>query len=57
MMPVSNSAVEPFISRCVVCEAPSVHLAVHSQDVFNPECPRGWDSLWDGYSFLMVGDH
>ena len=54
MMPVSNTAIEPFISRCVVCEAPSIHIAVHSQDTSRPVCPRGWDPLWCGYSFMMV---
>jgi len=54
MMPVSNTAIEPFISRCVVCEAPSVHIAVHSQDARTPDCPPGWGSLWKGYSFMMV---
>ena len=54
MSAVSVSAVSPFISRCTVCETPSVHMAVHSQDVTNPECPVGWSSLWSGFSFLMV---
>jgi integrin beta 8 len=54
MMPVSNTAIEPFISRCVVCEAPSIHLAVHSQAASRPTCPQGWDPLWRGYSFMMV---
>lgn len=54
MMPVSNTAIEPFISRCVVCEAPSIHIAVHSQDAARPDCPIGWDPLWRGYSFMMV---
>lgn len=54
MMPVSGSAVEPLISRCVVCEAPDVSMAVHSQDVSTPDCPNGYESLWRGYSFMMV---
>ena len=54
MMPVSNSAIEPFISRCVVCKAPDFSIAVHSQDIGMPPCPIGYDSLWSGYSFLMV---
>ena len=29
-------------------------MAVHSQDMNIPDCPRGWDSLWMGYSFAMV---
>eukprot|EP00795_Rhopilema_esculentum_P016249 gene16249-7628_t len=54
MSAVSSSAVTPFISRCVVCETPSVHMAVHSQDTTYPDCPLGWSSLWTGYSFLMM---
>ena len=29
-------------------------MAVHSQDMNIPNCPRGWESLWLGYSFAMV---
>ena len=54
MMPVTNDAVEPFVSRCVVCEAPDANIAVHSQDESTPTCPVGYDSLWSGYSFMMV---
>ena len=54
MSPVSVSAVSPFVSRCAVCETPSVHIAVHSQDTSIPDCPLGWSSLWSGYSFMMV---
>lgn len=45
--------IEPYISRCVVCEAPSVAIAVHSQEEVIPDCPEHWDSLWIGYSFVM----
>lgn len=55
MMPVEDVAIKPYISRCSVCEAPSVAIAVHSQDITIPQCPAGWRSLWIGYSFLMVG--
>lgn len=55
MMPVEDVAIKPYISRCSVCEAPSVPIAVHSQDITIPQCPAGWRSLWIGYSFLMVG--
>ncbi|XP_065643580.1 uncharacterized protein LOC100214647 isoform X2 [Hydra vulgaris] len=51
---VKSSAVEPYISRCVVCETPSIHIAVHSQDRYRPDCPANWEALWEGYSFLMV---
>lgn len=40
--------------RCAVCEAPAMVIAVHSQTIMIPPCPRGWDSLWIGYSFVMV---
>lgn len=30
-------------------------MAVHSQDVSMPDCPTGYQTLWNGYSFLMVG--
>lgn len=54
MMPVDASAVEPFISRCAVCETRGPSIAVHSQTSRIPDCPAGWSSLWSGYSFLMV---
>jgi len=53
MMPVSESSIRQYISRCVVCEVPSNVIAVHSQSVTVPNCPRGWTSLWIGYSFAM----
>ena len=40
--------------RCIVCEAPSNVLAVHSQSDTVPSCPTGWENLWIGWSFLMV---
>jgi len=54
MMPVSEEAIRQHISRCVVCEAPTNVIAVHSQTVDIPSCPAGWSSLWIGYSFVMV---
>lgn len=54
MMPVEEGDIKSYISRCSVCEAPSVAIAVHSQDITIPQCPAGWRSLWIGYSFLMV---
>lgn len=42
------------LTRCAVCEAPAVVIAVHSQTIQIPHCPQGWDSLWIGYSFMMV---
>lgn len=54
MMPVVEDEIQPYISRCVVCDVPSNVVAIHSQTVTIPECPRGWTSLWIGYSFAMV---
>lgn len=54
MMPVREDEVKEHISRCVVCEVPSHVMAVHSQSNQLPACPNGWESLWQGYSFLMV---
>lgn len=45
---------EKYISRCSVCEINSAVLAVHSQSSTVPDCPTTWNSLWVGYSFLMV---
>lgn len=42
------------LSRCAVCEAPAMVIAVHSQTIQIPPCPEGWSSLWIGYSFVMV---
>uniref|UniRef100_A0A8B9Q1T0 Collagen IV NC1 domain-containing protein n=1 Tax=Apteryx owenii TaxID=8824 RepID=A0A8B9Q1T0_APTOW len=53
MMPVAEEEIKPYISRCSVCEAPAVAIAVHSQEASIPRCPEGWRSLWIGYSFLM----
>ncbi|PWA31381.1 hypothetical protein CCH79_00002660 [Gambusia affinis] len=53
MAPITGDSIKPFISRCVVCEAPAMVIAVHSQTIRIPPCPQGWDSLWIGYSFVM----
>ncbi|KAM6948630.1 uncharacterized protein FYW47_016575 [Aplochiton taeniatus] len=53
MMPFSGGDISAYVSRCVVCEAASPAVAVHSQEVSVPTCPPGWRSLWAGYSFLM----
>ena len=42
--------------RCVVCEVSSNVVAVHSQDMNVPSCPPNWESLWIGYSFVMVSE-
>lgn len=54
MMPVVEHEMKQYISRCVVCEVPTNVIAVHSQSHAIPHCPNGWESLWIGYSFLMV---
>ena len=54
MMPISATAVEPYVSRCAVCEAPGPVIATHSQSTDTPRCPVGWQSIWTGFSFLMV---
>ena len=54
MMPVGESIIQEYISRCVVCEAPANAIAVHSQSLNIPDCPSGWNMLWIGYSFAMV---
>lgn len=56
MMPVVGQDIQQHISCCVVCEAPSPAVAVHSQENSNPFCPTNWRSLWVGYSFLMVSE-
>lgn len=55
MMPVEGNEIQPFISRCSVCDVPSNVIAVHSQTISVPPCPQNWTSLWIGYSFAMVG--
>lgn len=54
---VKEGQIEPYISRCAVCEAPSLTIAVHSQSDIIPDCPDNWESLWIGYSFVMVNIH
>lgn len=53
MMPIAGQEIPPYISRCVVCDVPANTIAVHSQTTDIPNCPRGWKSLWIGYSFAM----
>jgi integrin beta 8 len=54
MMPVGERDIVPYISRCIVCDVPANVIAVHSQTLQIPPCPRGWNSMWIGYSFVMV---
>lgn len=53
MMPVGEQEISRYISRCVVCDAPTNIIAVHSQTPQIPECPIGWQGMWIGYSFAM----
>uniref|UniRef100_A0A8C6WBW3 Collagen, type IV, alpha 3 n=1 Tax=Nannospalax galili TaxID=1026970 RepID=A0A8C6WBW3_NANGA len=53
MAPITGKALEPYISRCTVCEGPAMVIAVHSQTTTIPPCPHGWVSLWKGFSFIM----
>ncbi|MCL4130385.1 UNVERIFIED_CONTAM: hypothetical protein GTU68_037847, partial [Idotea baltica] len=56
MTPIAGPEIERYISRCSVCEVPSLSIAIHSQTMDIPDCPNGWDSLWIGYSFVMHTD-
>lgn len=51
--PVAGARIAEHISRCVVCEAPSSAVALHSQAPRPPLCPPSWTPLWSGFSFLM----
>ncbi|KAJ8405820.1 hypothetical protein AAFF_G00312570 [Aldrovandia affinis] len=53
MAPITGESIKPFIGRCAVCEAPAMVIAVHSQTIQLPSCPRNWEPLWIGYSFMM----
>jgi integrin beta 8 len=51
-MAIGAADVSPYVSQCNVCEAPANVFAVHSQTAEVPSCPKGYYSLWLGYSFL-----
>lgn len=53
MAPITGQSIQPYISRCAVCEAPAMVIAVHSQTIQIPSCPSNWEPLWIGYSFMM----
>ena len=40
IMPVSGVEISSFVSRCTVCEVPANVIAVHSQTIDVPMCPR-----------------
>ncbi|XP_016334966.1 collagen alpha-1(IV) chain-like [Sinocyclocheilus anshuiensis] len=50
---ISGDSLANYISRCSVCEAPANVMALHSQTMEIPDCPKGWLPLWKGYSFVM----
>ena len=45
------------ISRCSVCLLTSSVLTIHSLKHELPNCPIGWNTLWNGYSFIRVSFH
>ena len=54
--PITGPAIARYISRCSVCETNTKAIAIHSQSLEIPDCPRNWEGLWVGYSFLMNTD-
>ena len=44
----------PYISRCTVCSGYQYVIARHSYTNELPNCPSNWESLWEGYSYIMV---
>lgn len=53
MEAVTGESIKPYISRCSVCEAPAMVIAVHSQTIEIPSCPVNWQVMWIGFSFMM----
>uniref|UniRef100_A0A3P8SID7 Collagen IV NC1 domain-containing protein n=1 Tax=Amphiprion percula TaxID=161767 RepID=A0A3P8SID7_AMPPE len=53
MVSITGDRLASYISRCSVCETTSNVIAIHSQTTVIPQCPRSWESLWTGYSFVM----
>ena len=51
---IPEDAQEEYVSRCSVCEIEEPTLTIHSQTGEVPTCPPTWESLWEGYSYLMV---
>jgi integrin beta 8 len=54
MAPIPSKEIEKYISRCSVCETTTRVLAVHSQSMDIPDCPRGWEEMWTGFSYVML---
>lgn len=53
MAPFVGESIRPYVSKCSVCEAPAMVIALHSQTIRIPACPDSWETLWIGYSFMM----
>lgn len=51
---IRGNRIKEFISRCAVCQTDKPVIAVHSQSIEIPACPRDWETMWIGYSFAMV---
>ena len=54
---MSTSSDDTTILGCGKISSPGASkklIAVHSQTTTIPDCPTGWDSIWDGYSLLMA---
>jgi len=37
-----------------VCETKTRVIALHSQSMSIPDCPGGWEEMWNGFSYFMV---
>jgi len=44
--------IKPHVSRCAVCEVKTKPLIVHSMTQEQPDCPSGFEQLWNGHSFI-----
>merc|ERR1719154_711476 len=56
MTNIQGADIENHISKCTVCELPSLVIAIHSQTTEIPDCPANYISAWTGYSFIMHTD-
>ena len=41
------------VSRCAVCEVPTVPLTIHHQQT-KPKCPSGYNATFQGHSLLTI---
>lgn len=51
---IRDEQISRYISRCSVCQTDKPVIAVHSQSMEVPACPRDWETMWIGYSFTMA---